>query len=182
MAKPKQPIDDFVPAERLVDERGPTTEWGRRNAFTVSDTGTITALQSPISRAVARGTLTHRQGRAADKFYFHWSSAGLRGTTGSADLNKIFGTGVDPSRLCSTEKAVAHYEAFARAVSEVKERADSNGSRSDHAARVLILIVCEEWTFSDAGQKIGFSAKAAETMARTILKSALNVLIKRWNL
>ena len=182
MAKPKTSLDDFTPNQALVDERGPTTQWGRRTAFEVGDTGRITALQGPIQRAVARGTLTHRQGRAADKLYRHWYLAVLRGTTGSADPLKIFGTGMDSSRLCATEAAVGHYEQFKRAVAEVEERADANGSRKDHARSILIGIVCEECTFSDMGQKVGFPAKAAEVMARTILRSALNVLIKRWSL
>ena len=182
MAKTKGPLDDFVPAQRIVDERGPTREWGRRNAFAVSDTGTFTALQGPIPRAVARGTLTHRQGRAADKLYELWYLCGLRGTAGSSDPLKIFGTGMDSSRLWATEKGKDRWKKLKGALDEVERRADDNGSRKDHARQVLIGIVCEERTFADVGQSVGFSAKAAETMARTILKSALNVLIKRWNL
>lgn len=182
MSKTKKPIDDTPINPAIIDERGPTTEWGRRTAFEVGDTGRITALQGPVERAVARGTLTHRQGRAAEKLYRHWYLAGLRGTTGSADPLKIFGTGMDSSRLCATEAAVGHYEQFKRAVAEVEERANANGSRKDHARNILLGVVCEERTFSDMGQQIGFPAKAAEIMARTILRSALNVLIKRWSL
>ena len=192
MSKTKQPIDDFTPQPALIDERGPTTEWGRRTSFAVSDTGTITALQGPIERAVARGTLTHRQGRAAEKLYRHWFLAGLRGTTGSADPLKIFGTGMDASRLCATEAAVGHYEQFKRAIAEVRSCAEANGSRPDHAQQVLVWTVCDELTLADVGHRlplrenaddaIAFPGKAGEIMARTILRSALNVLIKRWNL
>ena len=182
MSKTKRPLDDWTVDAAVLDERGPTTQWVRRTAFTVSDTGTIPALPSPIARAVARGTLTHRQGRAADKLYRHWYLAGLPGTTGSADPLKIFGTGMDASRLCATEAAVGHYQQFKKAMEEVERRADDNGANKRHARQVLIGIVCEERTFIDLGQQVGFSAKAAEIMARTILRSALNVLIKRWNL
>jgi len=131
---------------------------------------------------VARGTLTYRQGRAAEKLYRHWYLAGLAGTTGSADPLKIFGTGMDASRLCSTEAAVAHYETFKRALAEVEQRADDNGARKDHARRILIGVVCEERGLAEMGMDMGFRGTAAEVMARTILRSALNVLIKRWNL
>ena len=181
MAKSRTPLDDFTPDPKIVDERGPTTEWGRRKAYTLSDTGTYAAV-SPIARAVARGTLTHRQGRAAEKLYRHWYLAGLAGTCGSADPLKIFGTGMDASRLCSTEAAVAHYEAFKRALDEVEKRADDNGSRKDHARTVLIGVVCEERTMEDVGNAIGFRGRDAEVMVRTILRSLLNVLIKRWDL
>lgn len=89
---------------------------------------------------------------------------------------------MDSSRLCATEAAVGHYEQFKRAIREVEERADANGSVATDAHRILVGVVCEERTFSDMGQQIGFPAKAAEIMARTILRSALNVLIKRWSL
>ena len=182
MPKVKQPIDDFVPQTALVDERGPTTEWAKQRAFQVGDTGLITSVSSSIQRAVARRTLTDRQGRAAERLYRHWFFAGLRGTTGSADPLKIFGTGMDASRLCATEKAVGHYEQFKRAVEEVCKRADDNGARKDHARTVLIGVVCEERTMEDVGHSIGFRGRDAEVMARTILRSALNVLIKRWSL
>ena len=183
MTKQRKPLNEGTPSDpALVDERGPTTEWARHRDFEVSDTGTYTALSSPVSRAVARGTLTHRQGRAAEKLYRHWYLAGLAGTTGSADPLKIFGTGMDASRLCATEAAEGHYQQFKRALDEVEKRADDNGARADHARTILIGCVCEERTFSDIGTVIGFRGTAAETMARTILRSALNVLIKRWSL
>jgi hypothetical protein len=181
MPKPKQPLDDFIPQVALIDERGPTTEWGRRKSYTLSDTGTYASV-SPIARAVARRTLTHRQGRAAEKLYRHWYVAGLAGSTGSADPLKIFGTGLDASRLCATEAATTHYIQFKKALEEVERRADDNGARRDHARKVLIGVVCEERNIGDVGESIGFRGTAAETMARTILRSALNVLIKRWSL
>jgi hypothetical protein len=182
LAKHKPAIEEFKPDERLVDERGPTSEWAKRTSFSVGDTGTLTALQGPVPRAVARGTLTHRQGRAADKLYLHWYRAGLRGTCGSADPLKVFGTGQDASRLCATEAAEGHYQQFKRAVDEVERRADDNGSRGDHARRILIGTVCEERNISEMGGVIGFRGKKKETMGLTILRSALNVLIKRWNI
>ena len=182
MSKTKKPIDDTPINPAVIDERGPTTEWGRRTAFEVGDTGRITALQGPVERAVARGTLTHRQGRAAARLYELWYNCGLRGTAGSADPLKVFGTGMDPSRLGATDWGVAQLQKLTGALDEVEKRADDNGSRKDHARRVLVGIVCEERTFADVGECIGFPAKAAEVMARTILKSGLNVLIKRWSL
>src|SRR5271154_1146164 len=182
MSKIKEALDDFTPQAELVDERGPTTEFHRQQWVVPSDTGIRTVLQGPVERAVARGTLTNRQGLAARKLYTHWYYAGLRGTTGSSDPLKIFGTGMDYSRLAATEKGEAHWQNFRRAIAEVAQRADDNGSRKDHAVAVLLNIVCYEKSFLEAGQLIGFQAKAAETMARTILRSALNILIKRWNL
>ena len=48
MSKTKKPIDDTPINPAVIDERGPTTEWGRRTAFEVGDTGRITALQGPV--------------------------------------------------------------------------------------------------------------------------------------
>lgn len=182
MSKHKQRLEDFKPPERLIDERGPTAQRLAKVPYEIGDTGTLTVRQSPIQRAVARGTLTGRQGRAADKFYLHWFRANLAGTVGSSDPLKIFGNNTDISRLCTTEMAEFHYNRVRQALGAIAEKMDKAGFRKDHAVKLMGWIVCEEMAFADAGQKIGFSGKAAEIMARTYMRANMNILIEEWGL
>jgi hypothetical protein len=181
VSRQKQPLE-FQPDGRLLDERGPTTERMRGAEFDTGDTGTITLRQSPVERAVRRGTLTERQGKAAEKFYSHWYQAGLAGSTGSADPLKVFGTGLDFSRLFSSERAEAHAWAIRKVIRAIRERQGFAGHRGDHGVRILWLVVCQEIPLGNAGEAVGFRGTAAEVMARTILRSALNILIDEWGL
>jgi hypothetical protein len=188
MSKPKQPLE-FQPDGRLLDERGPTTERMRGADFDVGDTGTITLRQSPVERAVRRGTLTQRQGKAAEEFYRHWYQAGLAGSTGSADPLKVFGTGSDFSKLFASERAEAHAWAIRKVIRAIRERQGTAGHRGDHGVQILWLIVCQEVPFREAGESLKdaqglkfLRGTSAEVMARTILRSALNILIDEWGL
>ena len=182
MSKPKTSLKEPDVDNRLIDERGPTRLRLCRTEFDIGDTGVITVKQAPIERAVKRGTFTEQQGRAAEKFYMHWYRASMAGSMGSADPLKIFGSNNDFARLCSTEAAEQHWRILNRALRSVRERIDGAGARGDYAIRLLEYIVCREIPFEEAGQKIGFQGKAAEIMARTWLRSALNILIDEWGL
>jgi len=168
----------------MVDERGPTTERIKRagGEFEVGDSGTITLRQSPIERGWKRGTFTERQYHAAEKLYNHWIRAGLAGSYGSSDPLKIFATTQDFTRLFSTEVSEAHNWAVRKAFRVVADGVDAGGQRADHACTVLRLMVLEEKPLSVAGQAIGFLGTRAETMALTLIRSALNILIKEWGL
>lgn len=182
MPKPKTSLKEPAIDNRLLDERGPTKERLARTDFDIGDTGTITVRQSPIERAVKRGTFTERQGRAAEKFYMHWYRASLAGTIGSADPLKIFSSDGDHSRLCSTEMAEFHYNRVTEALSMIGSKMDGAGFRKDHAVKLMELVVCRETPFLEAGQTIGFSGTAAETMARAYMRGNLNILIEEWGL
>jgi hypothetical protein len=163
------------------DDRGPTADRLAKADHERGDTGIVTIQQHPIARAVRRKTLTQRQKRAAEKFYLHWYRAGMAGTVGSADLLRIFGTNNDFG-LAASETAENHRQIWQRAVKEVRKRQDHAGFRGDHGVKLLDLIVCQEMPFEEAGQKIGFESKYAQAMARTYMRSCLNILIDEWSL
>lgn len=186
MSKIKTALIEPELDQRLVDERGPTLErvkqasWGH---IDIGDSGVITIRQSPIERAVRRGTFTERQGQAAEKFYQHWFRAGLAGSMGSADPLKVFSTSMDFSRLCKTEMGEFHWFRVKEALATIDEKMDAAGFRSDHAKSLMWLIICQEIPFEEAGYKIGFGDKdAAKTMARTYMRANLNILIAAWGL
>jgi len=188
VSKPKQPLE-FEPDGRLLDERGPTTERMRGAEFDVGDTGVITLRQSPVERAVRRRTLTERQGKAAEKFYSHWYQAGLAGSAGSADPLKVFGTSSDFTKLFTSERVEAHAWVIRKVIKAIRERQGTAGHRGDHGVQILWLIVCQEVPFREAGESLKdaqglkfLRGTSAEVMARTILRSALNILIDEWGL
>ena len=182
MSKLKTSLAEPDTDNRLLDERGGTKERLSKDAWEVGDSGVITVRQSPIERAVKRGTFTARQGLAAERFQVHWYRASMAGQIGSADLLKIFGTTLDFTRLGGSEQAEAHYHCWKNAIKAVRAKLDNAGSRGDHGVRLLDLIVCREVAFQPAGEAIGFGAKDADIMARTLMRSALNILIEQWGL
>lgn len=180
MSKPKTSLKEPDVDNRLLDERGATLERLTKADFEQGDTGVITIRQSPIDRAVRRGTFTEQQRRAAEKLYMHWYRASMAGTVGSADPLRIFGSENDFSRLCATESSEFHWSTIQRAMRSVREKMDDAGFRGDHAVRLLELIICREISFAEAGQMIGFAGTAAEVMARTYMRGNLNILIAEW--
>ncbi len=182
MSKIKQALAEPNIDQRLVDERGPTAERVRGAEFDVGDSGVITFRQSPIERGMKRGTFTERQWVASEKLYAHWIRAGLAGSVGSSDPLKIFATTMDFSRLFASEVAEANARAVRNAFRAVWQGVDAGGQRADHACVVLRLMVFDELPLCDAGQAIGFLGKKAEIMALTLVRSALNILIKEWGL
>lgn len=185
MAKVKTALTGPALDQRLVDERGPTLERIKQASWDhieVGDSGVITVRQSPIERAVRRGTFTERQGQAAEKFYQHWFRAGLAGSMGSADPLKVFSTSMDFSRLCKTEMAEFNWFRVKEAMATIAEKMDNAGFRADHAQRLMWLIVCQEVPFAEAGQAIGFNGDSSDVMARTYMRANLNILIAAWGL
>lgn len=179
--------------EPVLDDRGPTADRLAKAEHERGDTGIVTIQQHPIARLVSGKTLTKLQGRAAEKFYAHWYRAGMAGTIGSADLLRIFGTTNDFTGLSASEAAVRHRQLLEEARAEVRKWQDKAGLRGDDGVRLLDLVVCQEMGLAEAGQKIGFRIddrdeengfkhKEAQVMARTLLRSALNILIDHWEL
>jgi len=181
MSKPKTSLKESTLDNRLLDERGPTSERLRRTDFDVGDTGTITVRQSPVDRAVKRGLLNDQQGRAAEKLYTHWYEAGMAGTIGCADPLKIFGTDHDFTKLCATEKGENHWKAYCRALKAVRENMDAAGMGMD-AVRLLDLVVCRETPFAEAAQMVWGAGRKAENRATILVRGALRVLVLEWGL
>ena len=80
MSKLKTSLREPDIDNRLLDDRGPTGERlaRLRGNYAISDNGlfNLRVQQSPIERAVARGTISEQHGRAAAKFYHHWRRSG----------------------------------------------------------------------------------------------------------
>ena len=182
MSRVKPRLGEPEPDSRTHDERGATVERLAKDWVERSDTGISRVIQSPIERAVKRGTLTSRQGLAAERFHAHWYGAQMAGTIGSADLLKIFGTTLDFTKLGCTDQAVADHQCWKKAQEVVRAKLNAAGCRGDHGIKLLDLIVCREVPFQPAGEAIGFGAKDADIMARTLMRSALNILIDQWGL
>lgn len=181
MPKPKTSLKEPHFDNRLLDERGPTLERLRRTDFEVGDTGTLTVRQSPVDRAIKRGTINKQQGRAAQKLYNHWYRAGMAGSIGNADPLKIFGSNNDFSRLCASENAEFHWQSWCRAIKAVRRDMDAAGMGMD-AAKLLELVVCQEIPFKEAAQKVWGGGRKAENRATILVRGALRVLVLEWGL
>lgn len=183
MSKIRGTIEEFTPDPRLVDERGPTRERLRGVDFHIGQSGGVTVRQSPVERALKRGTLNEQQGRAAEKLYLHWYRASMAGSIGSSDPLKVFGSGTSFSNLCATEASEFHWNRLTAGIKIVKQSMDGAGQSGDDAVKLLEYVVCREIPFEEAGQKIGFSGKnVAQINAISGVRAALNILAREWGL
>lgn len=183
MAKPKTSLKEPDLDNRLIDERGPTKERLIRAEYDIGDSGTLTIRESPVSRSIRSKTLNPQQRRAAEKLYAHWYGSGMAGTIGSADLNKIFGTASDFTRLYASESAQSHLQSYNNAIRVVRRDMDPAGQGMD-AVRLLELIVLQEIPFEQAGQAVWPNAgqSKATTLAIDRVQKALRVLVIEWDL
>ena len=173
MTKIRTALEDHHPDPRLLDERGATVHRMRKaeRNYDVSDTGKVTLRDSPIERAVARGTITPPQYNAATKFYNHWFRAGLAGSLGSADLNRVFGGDNNFSGMPRNEAEAFHRQRYRQAIAAV----------GDDGGKVLVRIICHEQKFEDVGRALGWKNTAQATAAAIeVLRGALNKLAKEW--
>lgn len=178
-------LEEFIPDERDIDERGPTREridkaWG---ALDIGYTGVITIRQSPVERAVSRGQLDATQGRAAHKLYQHYFKADLRTAIGSVDLDRVLGGDADFSHMPKSLHAAFHRERFRKAFQVVEDRMGAAGYRGKVAAQVLRYVIIDELTFETAGLAAGYEGGTrAQIMALHLVGCALNILVKEWGL
>ena len=161
MAKIKQAIEDFVPDERLVDERGPTAEFVGK------------MRQSPINVALSRGQISRQQGIAAEKFYNHWYRAGLSENFGSADLNRVFGGEGGGAGMARTEAQAFHRQRYRQAVTLIGLR----------GSWVLERVICRETSFEDTGRELGWKNRPqAVACAVQLARDALDTLCNEWGI
>ncbi len=184
MSKPKPRLGEPEPDSRTHDDRGATKERLAKDTWEVGETGLVTIRRgpSPIERAVNRGTLTLRQGDAAKRFYDHWQGALTYRVSSAGDLLRVFGTDSDFASATSIDIAISHHQKCKEAQQVVRAKVDAAGARGDHAVKLLELVICREVPFLAAGEAIGFRDREAEIMARTLMRSSLNVLIMLWGL
>ena len=94
-----------------VEDRALPTQQRMRRAgadFERGDTGQITMRDSPLERAYARKLINHQQYSMGQKYRHHWYHAGLADQLSSADLNRIFATGLgNYSGMAKTEAQVS---------------------------------------------------------------------------
>ena len=173
MTKIRTALEDHHPDPRLLDERGATVHRMRKaeRNYDVSDTGKVTLRDSPIERAVARGTITPPQYNAATKFYNHWFRAGLAGSLGSADLNRVFGGDNNFSGMPRNEAEAFHRQRYRQAMAAV----------GDSGGKVLIRVVCLEQKLEEVGRSLAWNNRPqAEAAALQVLRDALNILCREW--
>lgn len=174
--------DDGHPMDyRLADARGPTPERLEKAGSMVEIGGDerspvrmVTLRDAPIERAKDRGVISERQYTAALKYRHHWWRAGLAGSLGSMDLNRIFASDSSSfSGMAKTEAQAFHRQQYRKAVEHV----------GIIGAAVIEQIVCNELAFEHAGRKLGWAARPAAIVAATErLRAALDDLVKLWGL
>ena len=161
MAKIKQAIEDFIPDERLVDERGPTPQHANK------------LRPSPINLAISKKQISRQQGVAAEKFYNHWYRAGLSENFGSVDLNRVFGGEGGGAGMARTENQAFHRQRYRQAVQKI----GLSGSR------VLELVICREKSFEDTGRDMGWNNRPqAVAAAVQLCRDALDILCTEWGI
>jgi hypothetical protein len=181
VSKPKTSLKEPTLDNRLLDDRGPTKERLKRTDFEIGDSGILKVLPTPIDRAFKRDIINSQQREAARKFYEHWYEAGMAGTIGCADPNKIFGTANNFSHICSTEWGEINAAELRRAIKAVRENMDAAGMGID-AVRLLDLVVCRETPFAEAAQVVWGAGRKAENRATILVRGALRVLVLEWGL
>lgn len=172
MAKIKEAIEDFKPDPRLVDERGATAERLRRagGEYSVSDTGSATLNNMPVERMKLRGVITGEQYLGLIEFRRHWYYAGMAGTIGSSDMNKIFQNNIGSFGLCNTETQVTHLQEYQKATARLGPK-----------AWVVEKVVCQEVPLEDVGRRMGWANRPqAVAVATEAVKDGADILCEIW--
>jgi hypothetical protein len=153
--------------------------------------------QRTIDRAVARGTLTKQQGRAADKFYLHWCRAGMAdrklwfaASTAFLDADLLRAVGIH-NDIPTGDDA----ETLRAAIKTMMMRAGVAMFKEYNVPRLIECVVCRNMTFEQAGLTVGpglqycgdvrnrkFGRNSAEILAKIHIKGALNVLAHEWGI
>lgn len=184
MSKIKTTLKEPDIDNRLLDDRGPTWELLQKVDYIKSDSGIISlrVQQSPIERAVARGTISEQHGRAAAKFYHHWrrSGCGVFPTNWKADPSP--GGTAEHIPMAASEIEAFDRRQIRRAIGAIHDAMDRCGMSRD-ALKLLFLTVCDEIPFERAGQMVfAINNISAGTLALRYVRSALRVLSIEWGM
>lgn len=183
MSKIKTTLKEPTIDNRLLDDRGPTWELLQKIDVIQSDTGTISirVQQSPIERAVARGTISEQHGRAAAKFYHHWRRSGCSSIPSNWKSEVAPGGGTEHIPMAKTELEAFDRRQIRRAIDAIHENMDRCGMSND-AIKLLFSVVCDEFPFEAAGKLIWprMGENAAGARAITYVRGALRVLSIEW--
>jgi len=150
---------------------------------------------SPLDRMYSRLT---RQARSAGdeaslrreyialtKYHHHWRAAGLQGSIGSADLNRIFAA--DPSSMsgmAKTERQAHHRKQYREARDGREENGVRVGGLGHKAGIVVDNVVCAGTSIEAAGWSIGSftSRTSARDGAEKILRESGRKLARLWGI
>lgn len=172
MAKIKIPLEDFKPDARLIDERGPTPEFLKRQPKFIDERGER-MRDSPINLAASRKQITDTQYSAGQKFYNHWFRSGMLENFGSVDLNRIFGTATPGCGMPKTEAQAFHRQRIRKAIMVLTAR---QFWILDHA-------ILRELPITDAGHELGWRNRPqAFAVAIMLFRDALDRLAEEWGI
>ena len=160
MPKPITSLLEPTIDNRLLDDRGPTTERLQRSR------------ESPLVAAHSKRQIDRAQYAAGQKFYGHWFKSGLCERYGSIDLTRIF-AGADPSLMARTELQASHRWALRHALEVLKAE----------KSYVLQQFICHEQPLSDIGAAMGYRDREwGFGKALGIARAGLAILCKEWGI
>lgn len=185
MSKIKTTLKEPTLDNRLLDDRGPTWELLQKVDYVQSHTGTISlrVQQSPIERAVARGTISEQHGRAAAKFYHHWRRSGSLTLPSNWKSELSPGGSSEHIPMARTELEAFDRRTIRNALAAIHAAMDRCGMSLD-AIRLLFSVVCDEMPFERAGKEVWprMGENAAGARAITYIRGALRTLTIEWGL
>jgi hypothetical protein len=160
---------------------GPTLERLRKAAgfFAVGDdeqgTKLFTMRDTPLDRMLSRDAIDGSEYAGLVRYRSHWFHAGLCGSVGSVDLNRIYSS--DPgsfSGMAKTEAQAYHRQEWRKARDKIL------GPR---AGIIVDDVVCAEMTLEATGYSIGWKSKPQAIAAVTeSLRDAGYRLAKHWGI
>ncbi len=160
MPKPTLSLKEPGIDNRLLDERGPTTERLQKSR------------ESPLNLAHSKGQLDRAQYAAGQKFYGHWFKSGLCERFGSVDLTRVF-AGADPSMMAKTELQASHRWALRHALEVLKAE----------KSYVLQQFICHEQMLADIGAAMGYRDREwGLGKALAVAREGLTILRKEWGI
>jgi hypothetical protein len=118
----------------------------------------VIRLRDTIDRLFDRESLTGTEYAALQKYKHHWVSAGLEGSPGSVDLNRVFSA--DPGSMSGMAKS----EAQAHHRQQFRKGKEAIGGRQ---SIVVDRVVLEDWTLDSAGCCLGWRSKPQAIAAAT---------------
>ncbi len=159
MPKPTISLKEPAIDNRLLDDRGPTTQRLQK------------AREAPLNLAHSKGQIDRGQFAAGQKFYGHWSKSWIAERYGSVDLTQLPGNYWRGPTFSEVQEG--HEFAFRRALEILK------GEKS----YVLRHFICHECMLSEIGAAMGYrDRETAFGKALNIARDGLTVLRKEWGI
>ena len=165
-----------VRAKRVIQDKARPTAQRMHHADGAVEcgwNGQITMRDAPLERALVRGAINEPQYEAGKKYRHHWYHAGLAGSIGSSDLNRVFGGDNCGFGMAKTEAEAFHRQRYRQARDKI----------GPHGETFLELIVCQEVTLERAGYALGWGNKVQAIAAATQqLRGTLDALRALWGI